>query len=573
MRALKLYEVHLLFVAVLYLLGLAVYSNTLSGPFIFDDYPNIRDNPSIRMTRVDIDSLYRAGFESISARRALANITFALNYYFGDYNVFGYHLVNLLVHIANGVLVYFLVVLMGRTGTDPARWRWVAFFAGALFLVHPIQTQAVTYIVQRMTTLAVMFYLLSLLLYVLGRHNIVPRKRVVLWCFAGLAGICAGATKEIAVTLPLAILLWEWFFAKQTGALGWSRYRVAVGLAGVAVAAIMAVYLGSAPLETLSALYERRDFTMWERVMTETRVLVLYLGLVLWPTPERFNLLHEISVSYGLLAPPGTLVCAAGLGLLAGLAVWLRRALPIVSFGLIWFFLHSMLESSVVGLELVYEHRMYLPMVGISVGFAYLFGLLLGRYRIETIALVMSLTVFLGSGAYLRNLVWQDRLTLWVDVVTKSPDSARARNNLGRALMNKGRDAKAITQFTEALFLQPDYAQAHNNLGVAYANQRRFGEAIHHFRRALELEPAYPQAQHNYGQTLLTLGRHIDAFDQLTGALRTNPRYARAHITLATVLQEVGDTRGACEHLNAAHRLDPRHAGIDAALAYCAQSE
>ena len=191
MRALKLYEVHLLFVTALYLIGLTVYSNSLGGPFIFDDYPNIRDNASVRMTRVDIDSLYRAGFESPSERRPLANISFALNYYFGDYNVLGYHLVNVLVHISNGVLVYFLVLLMGRTNPNPAHWRWVAFIASAVFLTHPIQTQAVAYIVQRMTSLAVLFYLLSLLLYVLGRHNPAPGKRFFLWCFAGLAGVCA----------------------------------------------------------------------------------------------------------------------------------------------------------------------------------------------------------------------------------------------------------------------------------------------------------------------------------------------------------------------------------------------
>ena len=216
MRPIKSYEVHLLFVTGLYLVGLAVYSNTLSGPFIFDDYPNIRDNPSIRLTRIDIDGLYRAGFESVSDNRPLANISFALNYYFGDYNVFGYHLVNLLVHIANGVLVYFLVLMMACAENDKsARWRWVAFLAGAIFLVHPIQTQAVSYMVQRMTSLAVLFYLLALLLYVVGRLNPAPAKRITLWCLALLAGVCAGATKEIAVTLPLAVVLWSWYFPKE----------------------------------------------------------------------------------------------------------------------------------------------------------------------------------------------------------------------------------------------------------------------------------------------------------------------------------------------------------------------
>ena len=164
----------------------------------------------------------------------------------------------------------------------------------------------------------------------------------------------------------------------------------------MAVAVLVAVYLGPAPLEPLSALYEGRDFTVWQRLMTETRVVALYLGLVLWPTPERFNLLHEISVSYGFDGAAGHSRVQRR-HRLAGLALWLKRALPIVSFGVVWFFLHLALESSVVGLELVYDHRMYLPMVGISVMFAYLLGLLLQRHRIETLALVMSLIVLLGQ--------------------------------------------------------------------------------------------------------------------------------------------------------------------------------
>ena len=209
-RPLKTYEVHLLFVTGLYVLGLAVYSNSLSGPFVLDDYPNIRENPSIRMTGIDVDALYRAGFESVDTQPPLAYISFALNYYFGDYDVFAYHLVNVLLHIANGVLLYFLVLLIGRAeGSNQTPWAWVAFVAGVIFLVHPIQTQAVTYIVQRITSLAAFFYLLALLLYGLGRLNPALGKRVVLWCFAGFSGLCALATKETALSLPLAILLWS----------------------------------------------------------------------------------------------------------------------------------------------------------------------------------------------------------------------------------------------------------------------------------------------------------------------------------------------------------------------------
>ena len=259
------------------------------------------------------------------------------------------------------------------------------------------------------------------------------------------------------------------------------------------------------------------------------------------------------------------------LAVLLAMVVWLKRLFPIVSFAIAWFFLHSLLESSIVGLELVYEHRMYLPMLGICAGVAYAFVTLLARHRFAAAVIGMGLIVFLGSSAFLRNAVWQDRLTLWVDVVTKSLDSARARNNLGRALVDKGRHREAHSQFTEALFQQPDSAEAHNNLGVLLANEGRHSESLHHFRQALAVDPGYAQARHNYGRTLFAMGRTADAIANLRGALAANPRYAKAHITLATVLLKAGEIQSACEHLEAAQRLQPRHPRIETALTRCAQ--
>ena len=488
MRPLKTYEVHLLFVTGLYVLGLAVYSNSLSGPFVLDDYPNIRENPSIRMTGIDVDALYRAGFESVDTQPPLAYISFALNYYFGDYDVFAYHLVNVLLHIANGVLLYFLVLLIGRAeGSNQTPWAWVAFVAGVIFLVHPIQTQAVTYIVQRITSLAAFFYLLALLLYGLGRLNPALGKRVVLWCFAGFSGLCALATKETALSLPLAILLWEWYLSKEAGLAVLTRCWPLLLLSGAVLAS--ALSLGNTPGESFSTFNELGELTLAQRVLTETRVMMVYLGLIVWPTPARLNLLHEMSLSYGWLVPPTTLIAAVFLAGLGGVSVWLKRISPIISLGLVWFLVHLVFTVSSPAAQLVAEHRMYLPMVGISVAVGYMFISLSGRYRASGAVLAIGIVVCLGSATFLRNAVWQDRLTLWVDVVIKSPQSARALNNLGRALVDKGRYDEAVTQFTEALFHQPDYAEAHNNLGVLMASEGRYSESLHYFRSALAARP------------------------------------------------------------------------------------
>ena len=401
MRTLKTYEIYCLFAGGLYLLGLGLYSNALSGPFILDDYAHIRDNPSIRLTEFDVDSLYRAGFESPARHRPLAYISFALNYYFGDYNVLGYHLVNVLIHIANGVLVFFLISLTARI-EDANRQRWVGFVAGVIFLVHPIQIQAVTYLVERMTSLATFFYLLSLLSYGLGRHTTALAKRVALWCLCAVAGVCAIATKEIAITLPLALLLWEWYASKENVSAVLKRCWPVLLLATGMAAGGLFLFPGSTSWESVSTFDGGHGLSVGQRALSQTRVMVVYLGLLIWPTPERLNLLHEMSPSYAWLAPPSTLFCALVLAVSGGLSLWLKRFIPMVSFGLVWLFGHLVFGSSLDGTALLGEHRVYLPMVGgATVVACGLVGLLV-RYRVSGMALAIGMVVLLGSVTYLR---------------------------------------------------------------------------------------------------------------------------------------------------------------------------
>ena len=241
----------------LMLVVVCIYSNTLRAPYFFDDEFNITRNPHIRLNQIKPEYLLRAGFESPIASRPVAYISFGLNYYFGGYDVFGYHLVNIAIHMITGLLLYFLVQATlahsWKAGIDAsdrqsptADWvpaygwqslnpSWVSFWTTALWLVHPVQTQSVTYIVQRMNSIAAMFYVLSLLLYVQGR---VSQKRRLnpsrhssmhpyIW-FAGslFSGLLALGSKEIAATLPFFILLYEWYFFQDLNRSWLRRYWI-----------------------------------------------------------------------------------------------------------------------------------------------------------------------------------------------------------------------------------------------------------------------------------------------------------------------------------------------------------
>lgn len=562
---------HLLAAIVLYVLGVAVYSNTFTSPFIFDDFPNIEDNPAITLETLSLEGLYQAFLENGSWRRPVAYLSFALNYRLSGLDVRGFHLVNVFIHVFNGFVVYVLAMLLlghrfNLPRTDAHTLTFAALAGACVFVVHPLQTQAVTYIVQRMTSLCTLFYLLAVLCYVCSRLDSVNGRWRYRIPAIGFGALALG-TKEIAATLPLALVLIEWCFfqhARSDWLRAGGRY---VLLAFVTFAVIGLVYLGFEPVSGITEQYQDRAFSITERLLTESRVLMFYLSLVAYPDPGRLNLLHDIAVSTDLVTPITTLsstaaiICVVLVGI-AGVGRW-----PLVLFGCAWFLLTSMVESTVVGLELVYEHRMYLPMFGLCL-LVCAICLKSALRSTVTWVVVIGLVGYLGVGTYLRNAIWADEVTLWVDVVTKSPDSARARNNLGCALLAQNLSAQAVIQLNQALFLDDDYAEPHNNLGVYYASQGQFEIAMGHFSQAVRIAPDSPSVRHNLGMALAETGRIADAIVEFSNAIRIKPDYAKAHIGLARLLADSGDHVRACEHLHAAARTIPE-SRIKSALEHC----
>ncbi|MCK5420243.1 MAG: hypothetical protein KAI93_17080, partial [Desulfobacterales bacterium] len=266
-----------------------IYADTLTAPFIFDGRINIEENPHIRISRITLKGLATAAFDSPSHQRPLANISFALNYYLHGYNVVGFRLVNIIIHIISGILLYFFIQTTFRTPalrSCNTHAKWISFFAAAIWMVHPLQTQSVSYIVQRMNSLTAMFYILSFLLYAHFRMN--PQKRSKWWLLSGciLAAILSLGSKENAATLPLFIILYEWYFFRDLS-LKWLKAHI-LGLAGLflLMAIIALIYVGVDPLDKILATYEIRNFTPTQRILTEFRVVIFYISLFLWPHPS-----------------------------------------------------------------------------------------------------------------------------------------------------------------------------------------------------------------------------------------------------------------------------------------------
>jgi tetratricopeptide (TPR) repeat protein len=539
-----------------------IYAETLSGPFIFDDRNNIRENPHIRISQITSDSLASAAFDSPSHHRPVANISFALNYYIHGYNVVGFHAVNVIIHIITGILLYFLVQ---TTFCTPAlrsrydRYKWISFFTAAIWLVHPLQTQSVSYIVQRMNSLAAMFYILSFLCYAQLRLN--PQKRSKWGLLFGciLTGMLALGTKENTATLPFFLLLYEWYFF-QNLSLRWLKDHLAL-LAGLLLlmAIVALIFLGSEPLNEILAGYASRHFTPVQRLLTEMRVVIFYIGLFFWPHPSRLNLDHDFALSFSLTDPITTLFSLMAIAGLLALAAIIAKNQRIISFAILWFLGNLVIESSIFGLEIIFEHRMYLPSMMCSL----VVVLLVYRWAKPPLLkplILCALAIVAAVWTYERNQVWLDRITIWEDCVKKSPHKARPYNNLGVALADEGHYNKAIEQYEKALQINPYYPNAYTNLGFVLAKQGKVDESITQFLKALQLKPKDYETLSNLGVALLLQKRNEEAIQYLSEAVALNPHFAKAHNNLGVALNRQGRTQEAIDHYLTALQLDPDYA-------------
>ncbi|MGD2185968.1 MAG: tetratricopeptide repeat protein, partial [Desulfobacterales bacterium] len=551
-----------LLLMLLAVLVIFIYADTLTSPFIFDDKSNIEENPHIRISQISLKSLATAAFESPSYHRPVVNVSFALNYYLHGYNVVGFHLVNLIIHVISGVLLYLFIQTTFLTPSLRLRYahnKWIAFFAVAIWMVHPLQTQSITYIVQRMNSLAAMFYILSFLLYAQFRVN--PQKKSKWWLMSGciLTGMLALGSKQNAATLPFFIILYEWYFFRDLS-LKWLKDHILI-LLGLLVllAAIVLIYLGADPLDKILGDYASRDFTVIQRLLTELRVVVFYISLFLWPHPSRLNLDHDFALSYSLAAPITTLFSLSALAILIVLSVITAKNQRLISFCILWFLGNLVIESSIFGLEIIFEHRMYLPSMMLSLIVVLLVYRWIKPAWLKAVLLVIGITV--GSfWTHERNHVWRDPLTIWNDCVKKSPQKARPYNNLGVALTDQGYYDEAIEKYQKALQIKPDYANALANLGLTLAKQGKVEQGIVHFMKALELDPKDYKTLNNLGVAFVTQNRNAEAIRYLSEALEISPYYAEAHNNLGVALKRQGRVQDAVDHFLFALKLDPEYA-------------
>jgi len=360
---------HLIAVGLIVGVAFVAYSNTFHVPFHFDDRPNITENPNIQIKVFSwehIERLIKNTYkESI---RVFSYFTLALNYYFGGFNVFGYHLVNFFVHIASGIFLYWFLLLTFNLPSLKEKYGLisykVALFSSLIFISHPIQTQSVTYIVQRMASMAGMFYLLALVLYIKGRLS-TGRPRVFYFAGTAFSYLLGVFSKENVAILPLFIALYEFYFFQKFDLSPKGKKILIVLVVGLFILGAFGLIIwGKRYMNVIIEGYQYRTFTMSERALTQFRIVLYYITLLIYPHPSRLNLDYDFPISKTILDPPATLISILIVAGLIGYSIWTAKKRPVLSFCILWYFGNLVIESSIFPLEMVYEHRLYLPAVG-----------------------------------------------------------------------------------------------------------------------------------------------------------------------------------------------------------------
>jgi tetratricopeptide (TPR) repeat protein len=531
--------------------GIAAYANSLGAAFVYDDWRWIESNPAIR--HLDLAALVS------DTSRPVWKLSLALNYAAGGLDVTGYHLVNVSIHLLAGLALFGLVhrtLLAPRQADRYARHASVLAFAVALlWLVHPLQTQAVTYVVQRAESGMGLCYLATL--------YFATRAAGDRWrAFFSSAAVCTCAVgmgvKEVMVTAPVLVWLHDRTFLAGS-ALGALRGRPLFYAALAATWLVPLLLIGTEAL--FAGEFARPDLARpspLEYARSQPAVVLHYLRLAVWPHPLVFSYGWPVSDPAASVLP--TLVLGA-LAAASGWALWRNRA---VGFLGAWFFGILAPTSSIQPIQdLAFEHRMYLSLAAIVtlvVMGTYELLLRADLLRLRPIAAMLAaVALAAGIATARRNRDYRDEVTLWRTVVDAVPGHAVAHYNLGTLLRADGRGAEAIASLRRAVELDALLAVAHNNLGNALLESGDRAAAIHHYRAAVEADPEHAEAHVNLGGTLARAGDFAAAARHYRLALEARPDLAKAHYGLGVALAAGGDRTGAIDAYREALRHRPGH--------------
>lgn len=575
------------YAAILAVVTFLLYSNTLQVPWYFDDINNIIEQPQLN----SLEQVLRLLFTF----RGVAKLTFAMNYNLGGLYLPGFHLVNIFIHSGSAIILYLILKRVFRESVV------FPFLSALVFAVHPVQTQAVTYIVQRMTSLSGFFFLLALYFYIRFKENrnslsdTLGLHAIFCWVAVFLAGSVAVFSKENAIVLPVALLLFDRYFLGGRSE-GWRPLLIRI-LPFTLVPCLFAAVFFLAPLfkgagmdsltRTITTIVSSRNLNPLTYFVTQLEVIWIYLRILV--VPYGITLDYSYPVMEKILTLR-SVVAGTGLAGLLLLAFRLRYVAPRISFGIVWFFLTLAVESSFIPLDPLFVHRLYLPLAGfIIIAMDLLIRL---PWRVPSLVFGCVVMSIYAMVTWQRNSLWNDPVAFYEDNLRKAPHSERVRNLLAEQYLLKGRDSDAKRMLVEAIRINPSFGSSvvalsniyinekrnaeafdllkngirtnpndhemHNSLGSLYSMLGIRGMAEYHLQKAISLNPSYGRAYSNMGAHYVGLGMLRDAERQYRMALKVSPNDPVIHFNLGLVLLDNGQPAEARFEFNQVLKLDPK---------------
>jgi tetratricopeptide (TPR) repeat protein len=572
---------------ILSIILLAIYSNTFHATWHFDD-EKILENSSLHLSSFTWDDIKKTLFSQKQKPwklyRPVACFSLALNYHFSKDKIFSYHVVNLIIHYITAAFLFLFISATLSLPSMEAKYRdrsySIALLASVFWASNPIQTQAVTYIIQRMASMAGMFYIISMYCYLKGRQTGIHRKKIVFFSLCVIAGMMAMGSKENAFMLPVSIFLFDLLLiqglTKETLK---KNGKPAVFLVFLIICIGMVYYFLIDKDLSIINRYTQRAFTLQERLLTEPRIVLFYLSLIFYPVPMRLSIDHDITISKTLLSPPTTVLPILGIIGILLLAMYLSRRRPFIAFSILFFFVNHLIESSVIPLELVFEHRNYTPSMFLFVPVVIVLlapikdQLLKRPVRVALMAFIVCLIIGQGHAAYIRNSLWKTEESLWMAATEVAPALWRPWHNLGRYYSEKNMHKEALAHYATAVTKEVtvdrrDKGLTFYNIGVVYHKMGDKDKALSNYLKAERINPLLSKLHNNKGVLLAEKGYREEAMHEFNEAIRYDRDLHEAYSNLGFLLLQTGRIEEAVQQLETALTARPNNTSTLLRLGY-----
>lgn len=495
---------------------LLIYRNVYVAPFIFDDVTQILQNQKIQTLSWPWEFL-------LNNRRPVLYLSLAFDYYHYGENPWGYHLFNICVHCCNAAILFFLIYQTCRLKMFSVSLRkdagFLAFAGALLWACHPIQTQAVTYIIQRAESLMTLFFLIS----VLSSSRYLISRRGKWLAAAGISGILSGLTKEVALALPVIVFFYDRAFVSKSWKQALRQNIKLYFTLALSWAAMLFLFFTAKPEAEQTAGFGMKDMPFWLYGANQPAVIYQYVRLALWPNHLVFYYDKPPINDWGILAPQ--IIILAGL-------IWLSMALfrksAGIGFLILAFFAILAPSSSFIPVkDLIFEYRMYLPLACLAIAGALALRFFINRFvslkktHIVFFAVIALLALLESGVTFQRNKIYLNEEKLWTDVVSQQPWNARAYNNLGEVQYRRGNREAAIRSFFKSIDLNPTYAEVYVNASALLAEAGQNDRALDLVNRAIKMDPGIGVGYYYRGMILSRTGKYEEAVQNYKKAVRS----------------------------------------------------